>query len=646
MVYSKTRELLIKFLSGVILFLNLSCFSQSEQKRVVDSLEKRLPSLKGAEKVKVLDDLCYYTSTSNIGQSIKYGNDACEFAKTLGDSLLLASCMNDLSVSYYFKGTFDSCIILAEKAYEIRLAKKQWRDAGASMSKVALGYYEKGKYDKSLEKNLIALELLTNAGSTVEVFKLQNNIGSIYERNNQLEEAKKMYKASAEGALSVNDYDGYVSAKCNYAIILSKTNEVKQAVAIYYELLPLSKKYCRDEFVSQIYQSLGVCERRLGNTEKGLEYYLLAKDIYDRIGTLSGMSIINTNIGLCYIDLKNYKQAEDYLKLGLKQSQEIKSWLWQKKAYLGLYTLEHHKGDFKQANYYLEMHQVVNDSLYNQETQDKLGQLQTQYNLQQKENTILSQQNTIVQNALTLNKRNTLLIVIVSAVVILLFLILFIVQRNSIKQKKLEIDFQSKIQKERLRISKDLHDNMGAELTIISSAIDVKAYSIEKEQDKNDLEVISDQLRQASALMRDTIWTISLDKISLTQFGLKIKEFADRAFSSKNVIVHFQNTNSELNLRPEATLNLFRIVQEIINNSVKHSDAKNFYIKNCVGNELEIVLEDDGKGFDLVTIERGYGLNNINQRASDLGAKVNFEIEKGKHTRVKISINEDSIWNT
>lgn len=247
MVYSNCVPSLFKFVLGIFLFYSLSCFSQNDLKHTIDSLEKKLSSLTGVAKVKALDDLCYYTSTSNIGQSIKYGGEACELAKTLGDSLLWASCMNDLSLSYYFKGTFDSCIILAEKAYNIRLAKKQWRDAGASMSKVALGYYEKGKYDKSLEKNLIALELLTKAGSTVEVFKLQNNIGSIYERNNQLEEAKKMYNSSAEGAMSVKDYDGYVSAKCNYAIILSKTNQVKEAVAIYDELLPLSKKYCWEE---------------------------------------------------------------------------------------------------------------------------------------------------------------------------------------------------------------------------------------------------------------------------------------------------------------------------------------------------------------------------------------------------------------
>jgi signal transduction histidine kinase len=642
MVYFKYVQQLFKCLAGIFLFFSFSCFSQDQLKHIIDSLEKQLPSLSGAAKVKTLDDLGYYNSAGNVDLAVKYGNRACELAKTLGDSLLIATCLNDVSLSYYYKGSFDSCIILAEKAYKIRLAKKQWRDAGASLSKVAIGYYEKGKYDISLEKNLEAVELLKKGGSTAEVLKLQNNIGSIYERNNQIEEAEKMYNAAAEGALAAKDYEGYVTAKCNYAIIVSKSDP-KTAIAIYNELIPICKKYCREEYISQIYQSLGVSERRLGNTQKGLEYYLMAKEIYDRIGSVSGMSIINTNIGLCYIDLKKYKEAEEYLKLGLKQSQETQSLLWQKKAYLGLYTLEHHKGDFKQANYYLEMHQVINDSLYNQETQDKLGKLQTEYNLKEKENIILSQKNTISQNELALNKRNTLLIIIISAVAVLLLIIIFIIQRNKLNRKKEELNFQNKIQRERSRISKDLHDNMGAELTIISSAIDIKAHGIEKEKDKEDLEIISDQVRKASALMRDTIWTISEEKISISQFGIKIKEFAERAFSQKNIAVHFKNTNNELSLRPESTLNLFRIVQEIINNASKHSNAKNFYIENCV-NDLEIKLKDDGKGFDIENIERGYGLNNITNRAKDINSKVYFDIQKGEFTEIRIKLSKDSLW--
>ncbi len=89
-------------------------------------------------------------------------------------------------------------------------------------------------------------------------------------------------------------------------------------------------------------------------------------------------------------------------------------------------------------------------------------------------------------------------------------------------------------------------------------------------------------------------------------------------------------------------MNLFRIVQEVINNASKHSGAKNFYIENCV-NDLEIILKDDGKGFDLEKVERGYGLNNIINRAKDINAKIDFGIQSGEYTRVRIIISSDSV---
>lgn len=648
MVCYKNKTKHYSLILGIFFFLVFSSTSQnnSNQNQLLDSLKRRLSNVTGIEKIKVLSDLCYYTSSNAIDESIKYGNTACNLASDLKDSTLMASCMNDLCLSYYYKGNFDSCIILAEKAYAIRITKKLWRDAGASISKSAIGYYEKGNYAISLEKNLQAVDLFKKAEAFAEVYKLQNNIGSIYERNNQIDKAMEMHEESAAGALKLKDYEAYVTAKTNYAQNLQGLGKITEAKNIFNELVPICKQYCREEYMSQIYQSLGVNERMQGNTEKGLMFYIKAKEIYDRIGSLSGMSIINTNIGLCYVDLKKYKEAEQSLHLGLKQSKEIKSLLWQKKAYLGLYTLEHHKENYKLANTYLEMHQKINDSIYNQETQDKLGKLQIQYNLQQKENTILSQQNTITQNQLSLTKRNTFLFILISALVILLFIVIFIIQRNYINRKKSEISFQTKIQKERSRISKDLHDNMGAELTIISSAIDIKTHSIEKPKDKEDFEKISNQVRKAAALMRDTIWTVSEEKISMAQFGIKIREFAIRTFENKNIIIHFENTNSELNLSPESTLNLYRIAQEVINNTAKHSDAKNFYIENFSdANNIILILKDDGIGYDFASVEKGYGLNNMINRAKDISAKIDFERLENKYTQIKITLEKTSLWS-
>ncbi len=603
-----------------------------------------LPKLKGKEKAQALDDIGYFYSTSQIDKAIYYGNLSVKEAFTLKDSSLISSCMNDLSLSYYYKGNFDSCIYLAEKAYGMRLKLGETRNAGASISKAAIAYYEKGKYEVAMEKNLIAVELFKKAGSVIEAAKLQNNMGAIYERNNQLDKAMDMYYNSSQFALKAGDYEGYTTAKCNYGIILKKKGKVVESIKLYKQLLDTCKKFCREEYLSMIYQQLGVSERELGNTAVGLKYYIQAKEIYDRIGSLGGSSIINVNIGNCYVDLRQLERAEEFLQLGLKQSKEIKSWLWERNAYLGLYKLESFKGDYKKANEYLEYYQQVDDSLYNEEMQNKLGTLQTMYDVAEKENTILNQKVIISQAELDISKRNTQLLILTGILVLLVLIGAFVFQRNKIKRKEEEVNFQKKVQDERTRISRDLHDNMGAELTIISSQLDIKASGITNKNDQTDIEHISDQVRKASALMRDTIWTVSTEQISIEQLGLKIKEFAERTFSPKKIKVHFENTNLQWNLSPEHTLNLYRICQEVINNAFKHSQCKSFYINILPDNELAIELRDDGLGFVFSEIDKGYGLDNLNARAAAMNAKLETISEKDKGTSYKIILNKDTFW--
>lgn len=610
----------------------------------VDSLISILPKLKGKEKAQTLADIGYYLSSSEIDKALRYGNLSVQAALDTKDSSLYAACMNDLGLTYYFKGNFDSCILLSEKAFGIRVRLGEWRNAGASMSKSAIAYYEKGKYDVSLEKNLKALELFKRSGSLIEAAKLQNNMGSIYERNNQLDKAMDMYYSSAQFALKAGDVDGYTTAKGNYGIILRKKGKVKESISIYTTLIDTCRKFCREEYVSSIYQQLGVAERSIGNTKKGLEYYLLAKEIYDRIGTLAGSSIINVNIGNCYADLKQFDKASEFLELGLKQSTEIKSWLWQKNAYFGLYDMERLRGNYQKANEYLELYHQINDSLYNEKTREGLIELQTKYDVAEKENTILNQKVVISQSELDIAKRNTQLLVLGIALLLVLVIGAFLVQRNRIKRKEEEAKFQKKVQEERTRISRDLHDNMGAELTIISSQLDIKASGVLNKNDQKDIESISDQVRKASALMRDTIWTVSTEKISVDQFGLKVKEFAERTFNSKHVVVNFANTDQQLNLSPEHTLNLYRICQEVINNASKYSQCRNFNVKIFPNNEFTIELSDDGVGFNEAEVEKGYGLNNLKTRAAEMKARLEMNSEQAKGTTYKIYLDRTIFW--
>ncbi len=626
-----------------MLLLHLLCIHHVTQAQNTDSLINLLPRLKGKEKAQALIDICYSLSFNDVNTALLYGNKALQMAYEINEPVFIASCQNDLALSYYLKGNYDSCIYLAEQAYKVRMANKLWRDAGASLSKVANGLYEQGKYDESLEKNLSALELFRKSNSKADAAKLLNNIGSIYERNNQLKEAGEMYKQSAETSLELKDYDGYVSAQCNYGVIFNKTGQPKEALKVYKEIIPICIKYSRKEFLSQIYQAMGVAERAMGNLQEGLNYYLKAKDIYEQLGSLNGMAIIYHNIGNCYGDLKRYDLALEYLNKALLYAREAKILLWQKLIYHSLYELYTQKEDYKKANEFLENYVAINDSIYNEETQNQLSKLQTQYNLKEKELTILNQENTIIQKQAALSQKNNYLLASILVTVVLLLSLLVFLYKRKAERRNAELSLQQSLQNERSRIARDLHDNLGAELTVISSLIDVKAYATENKAEKSELDQISDQVRKASSLMRDTIWTVSEEKISSQKFASKVHEFAERVLKPVNIQVNFSVGNSDFYLKPEATLQLFRITQEIINNAAKYSNAKLFIISCFKKSVFVLELSDNGKGMDLNKSTDGFGIQNIKARAKDIGAKLELESTHKKGTSYIIELSPNNI---
>jgi signal transduction histidine kinase len=626
------------------IFTLLLCFLFTALAAInTDSIINTLHNKQGKEKAQTLIDLCYYLSVSNVDLSIKYGYEALRIAQSLNDPLFAAGCANDLALTYYYKGNYDSSIILANHAYLTRLKFDKKRDAAASLSKVALAYYEQGNYTLALEKNIEAVNLFEQSGAKLESAKIKNNIGSILERNMQLDEAKNMYLQSSEITLNAGDYEGYVSAKGNYGIILKKQDSLDKAMDIFYELYAVAQKHCRKEYLAQIYQEIGAGERRRNNTTKGLEFYLKAKEIYELIGSLNGMAIIYINIGNCYTDLRQYTLARTYLTKGLQLSIDIKSLMWQRAAYLGLYSLEKINNNFINANTYLEKYQAINDSIYSLDNQNKILTLQTKYNTKEKDNKILEQknklllqQNEIIQQELKIKKANVLIIYLIFLLFLSAVIVIFIIQKNKLHKKQLEINAKTKLQKERSRISKDLHDNLGAELSIISSQLDLKAMHETELNKKNELENISDAVRKTASLMRDTIWTISSEEISATQLAYKTQEFAGKIFNHSKINLVFQNLiENDLPISPETALTVYRVFQEIIHNAYKHSQATKFSIifKND-HNTIISEFSDNGIGFNPDNITNGYGLNNIAERLQSIDA--NYTIQSDKHGTIYI----------
>ncbi len=193
-------------------------------------------------------------------------------------------------------------------------------------------------------------------------------------------------------------------------------------------------------------------------------------------------------------------------------------------------------------------------------------------------------------------------------------------------------------EKERLEIGKELHDNIGQQLTTVKLLLDLAQSSSESNG-----ELISMAAKSVATVI-DEVRTMSHSLVpsSLKDLGLmdSIQELIDRISRAHSINFHFGSFNfSEADLSDVQKVALFRILQEQVNNVVKHSSAKNVHIwLTSQGKEAVLQLKDDGHGFDVATVKKGLGLTTITNRAELLGGLAQFTSKPNQGCLMHVAI--------
>jgi signal transduction histidine kinase/ligand-binding sensor domain-containing protein len=221
-----------------------------------------------------------------------------------------------------------------------------------------------------------------------------------------------------------------------------------------------------------------------------------------------------------------------------------------------------------------------------------------------------------------------LLIVALAAV---LFFIIYMYRKQQTKR----------LEKIRNRIATDLHDDMGSTLSSIRIFSDVAKKQIEevKPETVQLLDRISNNATSLSENMQDIIWTIRSDNDTLEDLVSRMREFGLRVCDAKNILFNTQVSQSfkASKLSLEQRRNLYLIFREALNNAVKYAESTQIdLILNLKGRFLKMELNDNGKGFDIDTVKRGNGLNNLEKRAKEIGGQISIKSEPGKGTCVNL----------
>lgn len=226
-----------------------------------------------------------------------------------------------------------------------------------------------------------------------------------------------------------------------------------------------------------------------------------------------------------------------------------------------------------------------------------------------------------------------------------LVLITLLVVRWSVRarvRKKLErFSQQSKLVKERQRIARDLHDNVGSHLTYMITSLDELS-----EESPPHIRMQLEQLRAYGKStidqLRETIWAIHKEGFTITELCDRIKSLVYHFNQTRNIEIQFQiEGDTEKEISPVQILNIFRITQEAVNNAFKHSECSMLQVQICVSDTwLLLKIMDNGKGFDRknANLIFGYGLVNMEERSNDIGASWSIDSAPGQGTKVTVRL--------
>lgn len=432
----------------------------------------------------------------------------------------------------------------------------------------------------------------------------------------------------------------YLSATSTY-IYDSKNDEAKKFLdraAKLLEPFPESINY-PDYYYNEglYYVAVGALGKALVSLDKGIG---LARKYHQ--GPL--LQILVFRKYEAFLEQRKYKKAKEFL-MGLVSDGSLMAEANNRRSmYAQLAKTNEYLGDMKEAYHWSSRYGQLSDSMHGIQLKEKIAQLEARYQNSENQKTITALQQEKARAELS--AKNSRLFNWLLGTICLLLLVTAAFSRSFVRnQKKMQ---QLKVtramlegeERERRRIAQDLHDGLGGMLAGVK--INLSGLADGRQQPSHDLELhkIIGQLDTSIGELRHIARNMMPE--ALLKYGLQtaLKDLCE-FYMRGDMRIAFQPFNIQASLPLPLQINIYRIVQEIVANAVRHAQAKNIILQ-CSQNDpgFFITVEDDGIGFDQEGLrdKKGMGLMNVRSRVDYMNGKIEIISAKGEGTTVNIEL--------
>ena len=601
----------MKYLIATIFFFTLasSIIAQSN----IDSLRGILFSSQPyKERIKAWLAFIENFRLKDFDTTIEAGNKALALARGNGDSMSVAKLKRDLGVANYFSGHYD---VAAKNYYEAvsileppNNPDKRWRNELANVyNEIAKLYRKTRDLDRSLQNYDKAMAIFQQLNDSAGISMILNESGVVFEYKEDYDEAIRRYSASLEIA-----------------------QHLKDSVGIAYAL----------NFIAGV-QTI---QKKYDDAEKNL---LQALDIRKNLKDSFSIALTYTDLGATLNARGNYAKAAAYLDASNRIAGQIHYPELMSNNYNELGSIAEKQGDYQRSLQYFQKKVAIRDSLFSIEKTKQIEELNTKYQTIKNQQIIEQQRNRI-------SRQNFLFLGIAGLVLMVALLSWSQYKRYKLRketQLKTEIMKQQELatkavieaeEVERQRIARDLHDGVGqmmsaAKMNLSAFESEIKFKSEEQKQSFETIIGLVDESCKEVRLVSHNMMPNVLLKKSLAS---ALQDFIDK-IDKKALSVHLYSEGLEERLDSNTETVLYRVIQECVNNVIKHSGATSLDISVIRDKDgISATIEDNGKGFDTSANNKmnGIGLKNIRTRLEYLKGTVEFDSSAGKGTAISLHV--------
>lgn len=604
------------------------------QNRKLDSVKQVIKTGNSRAQFKAMTTLADYYSDNDLEKSMYYARRSLAKAKTVKNDTFAALAYNSIANVFQYKSQLDSALAFHHKALQSRIKIKDSVGIADTYNNIGIAYDQQANFPQALHYYFKALVYYDKKNLAEKQAMTYTNIGIVYKAQKDYKKALQYYQKAYDAYLKTADDFGKTVSAGNLGSILINFGKYNESLR-YSEIARQGYiKIDGDRFTGYPVANIAIVYDSLKRFDLANKNYAEAIRLHELYK--NGFEVAENANAFAHtlIRQKKYPESIAMSQKAVAFAKASQAYLAEVQAYKNLSQANAMQGNFSDAYRYSNLYNTGKDSLFANEKTKAVVEMETRYQTEKKEKLLLAQQAEARQ-------KNFILIAVslLAFFVVLIVLLLFrqqklknaqLQQEHKLKTAIARIETQSKLQEQRLSISRDLHDNIGAQLTFIISSVDNIKYAFDIQNPKLDdkLQHISNFTKETIVELRDTIWAMNNNEILWEDLRARILNFIEKAEDATHS-VRFSFTIAEhlaeMKLSSIAGMNIYRTIQEAVNNAVKYAQADAVTIAvNDIGDDIQIVVSDNGIGFDMQQAEKGNGLSNMEKRIEDLGGIFNI----------------------